>query len=146
MRSPIPPHPTPPRLDHRPLNRILVAQRITAPQMWVGGIVALQHVAACHFFINTLGAGLLGAAWATCWSNLLAALLLASYVGAAGLAGRVWANPGGWGAVLQVREQGPAQAQRPAWCRSAASQCVLLLPRCRLLLFRPACTARAQPA
>ena len=68
------PPPTP--HTHRPLNRILVAQGVTAPQAWVSGGVALLHFGACHLCIHTLGWGYLGAAAATTGSSLLSLLLV----------------------------------------------------------------------
>ena len=50
-----------------PLNRILVAQRMTQPQMAVGLVVAVQHVAACWLCVHRLGMGYLGAAVASVW-------------------------------------------------------------------------------
>ena len=80
-------------LPCRPLNRILVAQRVTQPQMAVGLLVALQHVAACYLLIHRAGWGYLGAAAASCWSSFLSLGLLAAYVAAAGLGERVWGRP-----------------------------------------------------
>ncbi|KAL4857142.1 Protein DETOXIFICATION 15 [Chlorella vulgaris] len=72
----------------RPLNRILVAQRITRPQMVTGLLVAAQHVAACWLLVRH--AGYLGAAYASCWSNLLSLALLAAYCAVLGLGEQVW--------------------------------------------------------
>lgn len=49
----------------RPINRILLAQRITLPQMWVSVAVLVLHVGANWLLIHRLGLGYLGAAWAT---------------------------------------------------------------------------------
>lgn len=49
----------------RPINRILLAQRITLPQMWVSVAVLTLHVGANWLLIHRLGWGYLGAAWAT---------------------------------------------------------------------------------
>ena len=49
----------------RPINRILLAQRITLPQMWVSVLVVLLHAGANWLFIYHLRWGYLGAAWAT---------------------------------------------------------------------------------
>lgn len=68
----------------RPLNRILVAQRITQPQMVTGLVVAVQHVAACWLLIHHWGYGYLGAAFAACWSTFLSLALLAAWVALAG--------------------------------------------------------------
>eukprot|EP00887_Chlorella_sp_A99_P006737 scaffold3.g6737.t1 len=97
---------------NRPLNRILVAQSITAPQAWVSFVVALQHIPACYLFIHTLGdarssdgptawppvrlspgMGYLGAAAATCWSTLLSVSLLVGYIAWAGMGATVWGTP-----------------------------------------------------
>lgn len=77
----------------RPLNRILVAQRITQPQMAVSLLVAAQHVAVCHLLIHRLGLGFLGAAFASAWSNLLSVALLAAWVALAGKGQAVWGRP-----------------------------------------------------
>ncbi|PSC71055.1 MATE efflux family isoform A [Micractinium conductrix] len=77
----------------RPLNRILVAQRMTQPQMAVGLVVAVQHVAACWLCVHRLGMGYLGAAVASVWSNVLSLALLVGWVAAAGLGERVWGRP-----------------------------------------------------
>lgn len=71
-------------LPARPLNRVLVAQRITQPQMVTGLVVAAQHVAACYLFIHRWGFGYLGAAFAACWSTFLSLALLAAWVALAG--------------------------------------------------------------
>ncbi|KAI7842583.1 hypothetical protein COHA_003687 [Chlorella ohadii] len=77
----------------RPLNRILVAQRITQPQMVTGLVVAAQHVAACYLFIHRWGYGYLGAAFAACWSTFLSLALLAAWVALAGKGEQVWGRP-----------------------------------------------------
>ncbi len=87
-------------LPTRPLNRILVAQRITQPQMVTGLVVAAQHVAACYLFIHRWGYGYLGAAMAACWSTFLSLALLAAWVAVAGKGeqvrrlGLVWSSGG----------------------------------------------------
>jgi len=53
------------RARGRPINRILLAQRITLPQMWVSVAVLTLHVGANWLLIHRLGWGYLGAAWAT---------------------------------------------------------------------------------
>lgn len=77
----------------RPLNRILIAQRIAAPQMVVSVAVAGLHVLANIFFIHTLGLGFLGAAYAICLASLNNTLLTAAYVLIAGMQDRVWGTP-----------------------------------------------------
>lgn len=47
------------------MNRILLAQRITLPQMFVSVAVVALHLAANYLLIHRLGWGYLGAAWAT---------------------------------------------------------------------------------
>ena len=51
-------------MPRRPLNRILIAQRIAAPQMVISMVVALMHVAANYLLIHTAGLGFYGAAYA----------------------------------------------------------------------------------
>ena len=41
----------------RPMNRILVAQQISQPQMWISGIVLVLHVITNYIFFNVLGLG-----------------------------------------------------------------------------------------
>lgn len=61
--------------------------------MTVSLLVAVQHVGACYLCIHRLGWGYLGAAAASCWSNLLSVLLLAAYVAASGQGEQVWGRP-----------------------------------------------------
>ena len=70
-----------------------MAQRITQPQMAVGLVVAVQHVAVCYLLINRTRLGFLGAAVASGWSNLLSVALLAAYVAVAGMGEQVWGRP-----------------------------------------------------
>lgn len=77
----------------RPLNRVLIAQRIAAPQMVISIIVAGLHVFANILFIHTLGLGFLGAAYAICLASLNNTLLTAAYVVLAGMQDRVWGRP-----------------------------------------------------
>ncbi|KAK9917743.1 hypothetical protein WJX75_007734 [Coccomyxa subellipsoidea] len=77
----------------RPLNRVLIAQRIAAPQMAISMVVAGVHVFANIFFIHTLGLGFLGAAYAICLASLNNTLLTAGYVVVAGMQDRVWGQP-----------------------------------------------------
>lgn len=46
-----------PAAGRRPFNRILLAQHVTVPQMWIGLVVAALHVPATHAFIHTLRFG-----------------------------------------------------------------------------------------
>ena len=119
----------------RPLNRILVAQRITQPQMAVGLVVAVQHVGACYLLIHKLGLSYLGAAAASCWSNLLSLALLAAYVAVTGHGESVWGRPShealqGWrtfAGLAYASAGGPPARPGPlaaaccwrgsAWCR-----------------------------
>lgn len=41
----------------RPMNRILIAQQISRPQMWISGVVLLMHVATNIVFFHVLGLG-----------------------------------------------------------------------------------------
>ncbi|EIE27606.1 MATE efflux family protein [Coccomyxa subellipsoidea C-169] len=77
----------------RPLNRVLIAQRIAAPQMAISMVVAGVHVFANIFFIHTLGFGFLGAAYAICLASLNNTLLTAGYIIVAGMQDRVWGQP-----------------------------------------------------
>lgn len=126
-----------PRLAPRrsPLNRILVAQRITQPQMAVSLLVAAQHVAVCHLLIHRLGLGFLGAAFASAWSNLLSVALLAAWVALAGKGQAVWGRPSrealaGWrqfGRLAYASAGEPAGCVRgcsPARRRAGAEGCV----------------------
>ena len=79
--------------------------------------MAAQHVGATYLCIYTFRGGYLGAAWATMWSNLLAALLLAGYVRLAGLQARVWGTPS------RAALQGWAPFARLAYA-SAAMKCI----------------------
>ncbi|CAL8463544.1 g3078 [Coccomyxa elongata] len=77
----------------RPLNRVLIAQRIAAPQMAISMIVAVLHIFINIFFIHTLGLGFLGAAYAICLASLNNTLLTAAYIVIAGMQDRVWGRP-----------------------------------------------------
>ncbi len=77
----------------RPLNRVLIAQRIAAPQMTISMIVAVLHIFINILFIHTLGLGFLGAAYAICLASLNNTLLTAAYVVIAGMQDRVWGRP-----------------------------------------------------
>lgn len=79
----------------RPLNRILIAQRITAPQMWISCLVAALHAPTVRLLMHAMGGSYLAAALATVWSCLLSTALVAAYVKASGLAPRVWGAPHG---------------------------------------------------
>ena len=77
----------------RPLNRILIAQRIAAPQMVISMVVALAHVAANHLLIHTAGLGFYGAAYAIGIASVNNTLLTAAWVYFSGMSGRVWGRP-----------------------------------------------------
>ena len=74
----------------RPLNRILIAQRVAAPQMFVSIGVAALHVGVNHLLVNTLGLGFLGAAWAIGIASFNTTLFTAMWVAVAGMQDRVW--------------------------------------------------------
>ena len=81
----------------RPLNRILIAQRVASPQMFVSIGVAALHVGVNHLLVNTLGLGFLGAAWAIGIASFNTTLFTAMWVAVAGMQDRVWGRPT-WGA------------------------------------------------
>ena len=87
----------------RPLNRILIAQRVASPQMFVSIGVAALHVGVNHLLVNTLELGFLGAAWAIGIASFNTTLFTAIWVAVAGMQDRVWGRPT-WGAfqVLAV--------------------------------------------
>ena len=81
----------------RPLNRILIAQRVASPQMIVSIAVAALHVGVNYLLVNTLGLGFLGAAWAIGIASFNTTLFTAIWVAVAGMQDRVWGRPT-WGA------------------------------------------------
>ena len=81
----------------RPLNRILIAQRVATPQMFVSIGVAALHVGVNHLLVNSLGLGFLGAAWAIGIASFNTTLFTAMWVAVAGMQDRVWGRPT-WGA------------------------------------------------
>ncbi|GLC34146.1 hypothetical protein PLESTB_000842400 [Pleodorina starrii] len=83
----------------RPLNRILVAQRITKPQMVISLLIVPLHVATTYLLVFTAGWGYVGAALAVGATNGLIALFTSAYVVWAGLAPRVFG--GDWSAVFK---------------------------------------------
>ncbi|KAK9842256.1 hypothetical protein WJX81_002908 [Elliptochloris bilobata] len=92
---------------NRPINRILLAQRITLPQMWVSVVVMVLHAGANWLLIHRFEWGYLGAAWATSLANLNNLLLSVAYLLAAGLQQRVWgsrlaARLSGWAQIVQL--------------------------------------------
>ena len=89
------------RIAFRPLNRILIAQRVASPQMFVSLVVAALHVGVNHLLVNTLGLGFLGAAWAIGIASFNTTLLTALWVAVAGMQDRVWGRPT-WGAFQVV--------------------------------------------
>jgi MATE family multidrug resistance protein len=74
----------------RPLNRILIAQRIAAPQMFISIVVAALHVMFNYLLIHVAGLGFLGAAYAIGIASLNNTLLTAAWVALSGMQGRVW--------------------------------------------------------
>ncbi|PNH12640.1 Multidrug and toxin extrusion protein 1 [Tetrabaena socialis] len=83
----------------RPLNRVLVAQRITRPQMVISLAIVPMHVATTYALIHPARLGYVGAALAVGVSNALIAALTSAYIYWAGLAPRVFG--GEWARVLQ---------------------------------------------
>ncbi|GFR42578.1 hypothetical protein Agub_g3505, partial [Astrephomene gubernaculifera] len=83
----------------RPLNRILVAQRITRPQMVISLLIVPLHVATTYLFIHTVGLGYVGAALAVGATNGYNVLLTSAYICWAGLAPRVFG--GEWSRVFK---------------------------------------------
>lgn len=81
----------------RPLNRVLIAQRVALPQMFVSIAVAAAHVGVNQLLVNTLGLGFLGAAWAIGIASFNTTLFTAAWVAIAGMQDRVWGKPT-WGA------------------------------------------------
>lgn len=79
----------------RVLSRILVAQRITRPQMVCQALVLLLHLAICALLIRTLHLGPASAAWSIAIANFNSCALLAAYVAWAGLQHQVWGRPSG---------------------------------------------------
>ena len=77
----------------RPLNRILIAQRVALPQMFVSIAVAALHFGVNHLLVNTLGLGFLGAAWAIGIASFNTTALTAAWVALAGMRDRVWGKP-----------------------------------------------------
>ena len=94
----------------RPLNRTLVAQRITQPQMYSMLVVVALHIPTCALLILKLQLGPAAGAWAICIANLNNAVLQTSYIAWAGLQSRVWGRP--CRSALQV---GLQHMPRPAW-------------------------------
>lgn len=80
-------------MPRRPLNRILIAQRIAAPQMVISMVVALMHVAANYLLIHTAGLGFYGAAYAIGIASVNNTALTAAWVYFSGMSGRVWGHP-----------------------------------------------------
>ncbi|PRW60882.1 MATE efflux family [Chlorella sorokiniana] len=118
---------------YRPFNRILVAQHVTMPQMWISCLVALQHVGATYVFIHPFKMGYVGAAWATTWSSLLATLLVAAYVRASNLHLRVWATPNGvrfqpWRPYIKLSYSACAMRAIESWSLSLCSVAAGWLP------------------
>lgn len=64
----------------RPINRILVAQKITHPQAVVSMLATLLHLLMNYVFIETLGWGPVSVAWALSFSNLCQLILMLAYL------------------------------------------------------------------
>ncbi|KAG2492272.1 hypothetical protein HYH03_009512 [Edaphochlamys debaryana] len=99
----------------RPLNRILVAQRISKPQMVVSLLVVPLHVATTYGLIRVFG--FTGAALAVAASNLYICVMTSTYIVWSGLAPRVFGGPWsrvfkGWGEMARLSY--PAMVMRVA--------------------------------
>ncbi|KAL4431763.1 hypothetical protein ABPG77_002979 [Micractinium sp. CCAP 211/92] len=117
----------------RPFNRILVAQHVALPQMWISSAVAVQHVGATWLFIHPLRMGYVGAAWSTVWSSFLATALIAAYVRASGLHRRVWHSPNGvvfqpWGPYIKLSYSACAMRAIESWSLSICGVAAGWLP------------------
>ncbi|KAG2439264.1 hypothetical protein HXX76_004625 [Chlamydomonas incerta] len=78
---------------NRPLNSVLVAQRITRPQMTIQMVALPLHVANNYVLVHVLGLGYLGAAWATCLTAAYGLAMMVGYVAWTGMGGRLWHGP-----------------------------------------------------
>ncbi|GIL46250.1 hypothetical protein Vafri_3278 [Volvox africanus] len=83
----------------RPLNRILVAQRITKPQMVISLLIVPLHIANTYLLVFPAGLGYVGAALAMGATNAYISLLTSAYIVWAGLAPRVFG--GEWSQVFK---------------------------------------------
>ncbi|EFJ50951.1 hypothetical protein VOLCADRAFT_103747 [Volvox carteri f. nagariensis] len=79
---------------NRPMNSVLVAQRITAPQMIIQVIALTLHISTNYVMIHVLGLGYLGGAVATSCTAAYVLLMTSSYVLCSGLGPRVWGAQG----------------------------------------------------
>ena len=77
----------------RPLNGMLVAQRISLPQMWISAAVLAAHVVVCWLLISHWQWGPAGAAVALTLASVLTIIATSAYVIASGLQDRVWGTP-----------------------------------------------------
>ena len=68
----------------RPMNRILVAQRITQPQAWIQGLVTLFHLAINYLLVNIVKGPFYMTAWAYTISTVFTCLLFTSYFAVSG--------------------------------------------------------------
>ncbi|KAG2498960.1 hypothetical protein HYH03_003149 [Edaphochlamys debaryana] len=73
----------------RPLNSVLVAQRITAPQATIQTITLPLHIANNYVLIHVLGLGYLGAAVASCVTGAYVLIMTSSYMIYTGMAKRL---------------------------------------------------------
>ena len=83
---------------YRPLNRILVAQRITQPQAWIQGLVTLFHLAINYLLVNVFKGPYYMTAWAYTISTVFTCLLFTSYFAISGKSYCSW----GTGVSLQA--------------------------------------------
>ena len=67
-------------IDCRPLNRILVAQKITKPQAVVSFACTLMHLLINWLFVDVFGGGPSAVAWANSLANLNMLLGMLAYV------------------------------------------------------------------
>eukprot|EP00892_Ulva_mutabilis_P009491 jgi/Ulvmu1/6914/UM031_0121.1 len=117
----------------RPMNRILTAQQITRPQMWISGVVLLLHCATNYLFFNVLGLGYVWQGVAATLSRFDYFILQVGYIWWAGLGDRVWGTPS-WKALAQWRRFAslayPAALMRcmESFCYSGMTVIAGLLP------------------
>ncbi|KAG2423423.1 hypothetical protein HXX76_015294 [Chlamydomonas incerta] len=101
----------------RPLNRILVAQRISKPQMVISLAIVPLHLLTTYTLIFPLKLGYVGAALAVGASNGYQCLFTCAYIAGSGLAPRVFGGQwsrvmSGWGAMAALAY--PAAVMRVA--------------------------------
>lgn len=64
----------------RPINRILVAQKITTPQAVVAALSTLLHFVVNYLFVGVFSLGPVSVAWASSLSNLSQLILMIAYI------------------------------------------------------------------